>query len=266
MPFAKAPDGELRAGDWDGSRGHHVRTRLAIRMHALMERFFPERRLFLRSDSDTRFIRLRPGTQAIAFSGATLVVGWTIIATAVLLMDSIGSGSYREQAKREQITYQQRLNALSSERDSRAAEAVAAQERFNTALQQISTMQSELLESEARRRELETGIDVIQTTLRDTMKAREEISDRLAALQGEVQDGSIAVAAAGGDEDGTMNILADALAKTAAERDQVVADAQEALVRAAEMQAEITALVLSDPRIKGMHQLRMQRPGRAEAL
>ncbi|MBS0123947.1 DUF5930 domain-containing protein [Thetidibacter halocola] len=216
-----------------------MRTRLAIRMHALMERFFPERRLFLRSDTDTRFIRLKPETQAIAFAGGTLVIGWTIIATAILLMDSIGAGSYREQAKREQTTYQQRLNDLSHERDARAAEAVAAQQRFNSALQQISIMQSELLDSEARRRELETGIDVIQATLRDTMRAREEISDRLAALEQQMQDGGTALAASGETGDGTLDMLSDALARTAAERDKVVADAQEALVRAAEMQAEI---------------------------
>nr|WP_283054232.1 M23 family metallopeptidase [Thetidibacter halocola] len=212
---------------------------MAIRMHALMERFFPERRLFLRSDTDTRFIRLKPETQAIAFAGGTLVIGWTIIATAILLMDSIGAGSYREQAKREQTTYQQRLNDLSHERDARAAEAVAAQQRFNSALQQISIMQSELLDSEARRRELETGIDVIQATLRDTMRAREEISDRLAALEQQMQDGGTALAASGETGDGTLDMLSDALARTAAERDKVVADAQEALVRAAEMQAEI---------------------------
>ncbi len=226
-----------------------MRTRLAIKTHALVSRFFPERRLFLRSETDTRFIRLKSETQAIAFAGATVVVSWTIIATAILLMDSIGSGSYREQAKREQVTYQQRLNELSAERDSRAGEARAAQKRFNSALRQISVMQSELLDSETRRRELETGIDVIQATLRDTVKTREEINNRLAALEGQIASGGTALAQTGGQADGTMDILADALARTAEERDQVVADAQAALVRAAEMQAEIERMEDKNDRI-----------------
>ncbi|WP_425070568.1 DUF5930 domain-containing protein [Sagittula sp. S175] len=224
-----------------------MRTRLAIKTHAILERFFPERRLFLRSDNDTRFIRLKSGTQAVAFTGAVLVVSWTTIATAILLMDSIGAGNFREQAKREQITYQQRLNALSHERDSRASEALAAQNRFNAALKQISSMQSELLESETRRRELETGIDVIQATLRDTMKDREDVSDKLASLQEQIQGGTTAMAASG--DDSTLDILSDALAKTAAERDQVVADAQAALVRAAEMQAEIEQMQVKNDTI-----------------
>ncbi len=228
-------------------RGHQVRTRLAIKTHALLEGFFPERRLFLRSDSETRFIRLRPETQAIAFTGVSLLVGWTTIATAVLLMDSIGAGNFREQARREQITYQQRLNALSGERDTRAAEALAAQDRFNAALRQISVMQTELLQSETRRRELETGIDVIQATLRDTMKARQDVSDRLASLQDSIE-GGVPLAAAGQD-DGQVGILSDALARTAEERDKVVADAQLALVRAAEMEAEIELMEEKNDRI-----------------
>ena len=105
-----------------------MRTRLAIRAHAVLERHFPERRLFLKSDTDTRFIRLKPVTQLVAFSGSAAVVAWTIIATAILLMDSIGSGNFREQAKRDQRIYQARLNDMAGERDKRAEEALAAQQ------------------------------------------------------------------------------------------------------------------------------------------
>ena len=129
----------------------------------MLEPWFPERRLFLRSDSDTRFIRLRPATQLIAFAGSASVVAWAIVATAILLMDSIGSGNFREQAKRDQRVYENRLNLLAEERDTRAAEAMAAQNRFNLALEQISDMQSQLLASEIARAELETGIEVIQS-------------------------------------------------------------------------------------------------------
>lgn len=212
-----------------------------------MERVFPERRLFLKSDTDTRFIRLRSETQLVAFLGGALLVAWAIVATAILLMDSISAGNYREQAQRDQISYQRRLNELSAERDSRAAEALAAQERFNTALAQVSSMQSRLLDSETRRRELETGIDVIQTTLRDTMKEREDVGDRLAALQGQIEGGS--TAAVNGEGDGTLDLLAAALARTAEERDQVVANAQDALVRADEMATEMRLMEENNDRI-----------------
>jgi murein DD-endopeptidase MepM/ murein hydrolase activator NlpD len=218
-----------------------VRSRLAIKTHAVMERYFPERRLFLKSDTDTRFIRLKPSTQLAAYAGASIVVAWAIVATAILLMDSIGSGNFREQAKRDQQTYQERLNALSVERDSRAEEALAAQHRFNTALNQISAMQSELLASETRRNELQTGIEVIQVTLRGTMKDREAARSALADLKTETQDDS-GTQVARAPQSVPVDFLAQALAQTAQERDQILADAKTAFDRAEEMALEISLM------------------------
>ncbi|MFK7881072.1 DUF5930 domain-containing protein [Roseobacter sp.] len=219
-----------------------MRTRLAIKFHGMLERHLPERRVFLKSDTDTRFIRLRPETQLIAFAGAGLLVCWTILATAILLMDSIGAGNFREQAKRDQSTYQARLHDLSAQRDSRASEALAAQERFNAALDQISVMQSQLLESETRRHELETGIDVIQKTLRTTMEDRETARKALAELRDGVGENEAGTVLAGKDGGAPVDFLSEALARTAAERDQVVADAQEALVQADELSLEIALM------------------------
>ncbi len=214
-----------------------MRTRLAIKLHSLLERHFPERRVFLKSDNDTRFIRLSSETQIAAVAGVSVMVAWTAIATSVLLMDSIGSGNFREQAKRDQATYQERLNILSEERDARAAEALAAHDRFNAALEQISVMQSELLESENRRRELETGIEVIQTTLRATMKQREDARTKLAELQPSTDaDAAYAMASANPEQ---MAFMTDALARTAAQRDQIAADAQGALDQRDELELEI---------------------------
>ncbi|MGR3712241.1 MAG: DUF5930 domain-containing protein [Shimia sp.] len=219
-----------------------MRTRLAIRMHAILEHRFPERRLFLRSDADTRFIRLKPGTQLFAFVGGTAIVAWTIIATAIILMDSIGSGNFREQARRDQQTYELRLNALSDERDSRTDEALAAQARFNVALGQISEMQSQLLTSETRRRELETGIEVIQSTLRRTMQERDVArSEAIALDQAQTE---IAAASVGASPHGNemLDVISTALSDTAAERDQVIQDAQSALRLADEMRLELALM------------------------
>lgn len=214
-----------------------MRTRLAIKVHAVLERFFPERRVFLKSDTDTRFIRLRSSTQAIAYSGAMLVVAWAIVATAILLMDSIGAGNFREQAKRDQKIYQERLNVMSAERNARAEEALTAQARFNAALDQISVMQSELLASETRRRELETGVEVIQTTLRETLRDRDAARRTLATLE---QDGNGTGRAASDPVIPVqMDFMTTALSDAARERDQVVADARSALEQRDELELEI---------------------------
>ena len=219
-----------------------MRTNLKIKLHKLLESFFPERRVFLKSDNDTRFIRLRSGTQLIALAGSSLIVAWTIVATAIILMDSIGAGNFREQAKRDQTTYKQRLNDLSLQRDKRAEEALAAQERFTSALTQISIMQSQLLSSETRRRELESSIEVIQNTLRSTMKDRETVRNQLAqfdkqSLNGETQKVNKVVAS-----NGLIDFVADALTRTAAERDQTTDDVQAALITAEDLKLELALM------------------------
>ncbi len=215
-----------------------MRTRLAIRLHAILERYFPERRVFLRSDTDTRFIRLRPGAQLTAFLGASGIVAWTIIATAILLMDSIGASNFRDQARRDQRTYEMRLNEMSQERDQRAAEAAAAHARFDAALQRISQMQSELLASETRRRELETGIEVIQTTLRRTMDEREAAQKRAEKLELALKENGAGPGGDGTQDEtpaGELDFLTVALAETAEERDRIRRNAQAALQEADDM-------------------------------
>ena len=71
------------------------------KLSTLIERRFPEKRLFLRSETETRFVRLTSGSQLLAWAGGGFFVIWSIVATSFLLMDSIGSGSVREQAIRE---------------------------------------------------------------------------------------------------------------------------------------------------------------------
>ena len=219
-----------------------MRTRLEQKINAKLERMFPERRVFLKSDTDTRFIRVRPMMQLVAFTGSAMLVAWAIVATAIILMDSIGSGNFREQAKRDQRNYQARLNEISSQRDSRAVEALAAQNRFNAALAQISVMQSELLNSETHRHELETGIEVIQLTLRGTMKDREIARGQVAELQSQVDSGEEGKSFAFAGGGAPMDFVAEALAKTAAERDQVVRDAQDALLQAEDMAQQIATM------------------------
>ncbi|SDI27643.1 M23 family metallopeptidase [Aliiruegeria lutimaris] len=218
-----------------------MRTRLSDRIHNILEPWFPEQRLFLRSENDsTRFIRLRPGTQALILFGSAATVAWAIIASSVLLMESIGADNVREQASRDRALYEERLNELSDARDVAEAEALAAHMRFNAALGQISTMQSQLLQSEDLRRELETGIDVIQTTLRRTMNerdaAREKTEEVVAILEGraeqEAERNSLT------EVDATLAFLNDALERTASERDDMEREAELALEEAEEAKFE----------------------------
>lgn len=214
-------------------------SRLISRANATLERHLPEQRLFLKSEEGTRFVRLRPVTQAGMILGAAVLAGWTVIVTSIFLIDTISAGNARDVAQREQLMYQQNLNSIADERDARIAEAHAAQARFALAMDQVSAMQTRLLDSEERRRELETAVDVIQATLRRTIDERDEARTQTAALQEELQadTGTVQTAAARELElSRTLEFLSEALEATAGTRDT-------AYVEMAEAEAEIDRLI-----------------------
>lgn len=204
--------------------------RLIDRINTSLERWLPEQRLFVKSDTKTRFVRLRPLTQigALATGGALFL--WAVGASSVLFINHISSGSAREQAAIAQAAFEQRLVALAQERDTRANEAAAAQKRFQVALGQVSQMQSQLLASEERRREVETGLDVVQATLKRTMGERDTARAKVAETQGEDRTASLAARAE--DMSNTVDMLSSALGATAAERDTATRDAAEARLEA----------------------------------
>jgi murein DD-endopeptidase MepM/ murein hydrolase activator NlpD len=218
-----------------------LRSTLATRIRARLHRAYPERRLFLKSDNDTRFIRLSTGTQIVALGGGALLVGWTIVASAILLMNALGAGNLREQSARQQQIYESRLNAMAEARDDRADEARLAHERFATALAEVSHMQAMLLESENGRRELEKGIEVIQATLRRTIEERDAAREEAALLTARLDEATAPVAdelARLREAEATVDLLADALGATAEERDEVAVAATEAATTIESMELE----------------------------
>ncbi|MBF9047386.1 peptidoglycan DD-metalloendopeptidase family protein [Rhodobacterales bacterium LSUCC0031] len=222
------------------------------RLSAALEKRLPEQRLFLKSDDGMRFIRLRPMTQGAILLGMTAILGWTVIITAIFLIDTISAGSAREQAERENIAYQNRLNALSHAVDLRTAEAVQAQQRFSTAMDQVAVMQVRLLDAEERRRELEAAVDVIQTRLRNITQDRDTARAALAELRDSMQaDTSTNETALARDADlrRAIDVLAQALETTSGQRDdatdlvasatQSIADMEHALALAQERQERV---------------------------
>jgi len=211
--------GSKKRGE-DGAK--NVTARLIGRLNAAVEWRLPEQRLFLKSDQGTRFIRLRPLTQATILSSFVVLIAWTVIVTSVFLIDMISAGNTRDQALREQIMYQTRLNELSEHVEVRTTEAAHAQNRFASAMDQVAAMQVRLLESEERRRELETAVDVIQSTLRRTIGERDSARIEVASLRSELHadTGSVQTAAAREAElNRAIDRLAMALENTADQRD-----------------------------------------------
>ncbi|MBW7057340.1 M23 family metallopeptidase [Paracoccus bogoriensis] len=201
------------------------------RLNASLGKWLPEKRIFIRSDDGTRFLRLRPLTQLTGLGGLTLVFGWTLVSSSLLVIDAINAGSSRDHGQLAQAAFEQRLLDLSAERDARAAEALAAQNRFAVALEQVSQMQSQLLQSEERRRELEAGLHNIQASLSESLAERG--ADRRVAGQGDPVEADRAE-----EFSVALDILSGELRQAADQRAAAVQQAEEARLAAEELVAE----------------------------
>jgi len=213
-----------------------LKSRVKRKFEHFAERYFREQRLFLRSETSTRFLRLTPLTQLGVTVTTALFVGWTIFTSSVFLIDALSADGNRVQARTQQADYEARITALADERDQRAQEARTAQSRFYVALRQISAQQSALLASEDHRRELGTGIDVIQRTLQKTVKQRDRAEKHADQLLAELQaaTGSAQTRFGAAQEtETTLDFLNAALADTVNERDKMATRAVELSQRVA---------------------------------
>lgn len=199
------------------------------RINAAFERYLPEKRLFLRSEDSTRFVRLRALPQAVIITGTGAFVAWTIIASSIVFMEAIGSTDLREQTRREQIYFERRLTELATERDRSAAEAQAAHDRYAEAMDRVATMQGALLASEQRRAEMESGIETLQGSLRERIRERDTARNSLAEIESTTASDELVRAAARlAEVEQTLDFLMNALSDTAQEREAVMALADSA--------------------------------------
>ena len=217
-----------------------MRQRITQRIDRFWSRYFPERRVFLKSDEDTRFIRLRPSVQASVFFVLASLLAWVIIATSILVMDNIGAGNFREQALRDQESYQQRLQYMSQERDIRAEEATKAQRRFDEALEQVSIMQSELLDADLKRRELIAALETTQTKMRRVLQDSNAAKQELSILKTDNPElvAQLNQSNSGANSD-QLSFLTKTLNDTASERDRLEREAQAALAKVNEIEMEL---------------------------
>ena len=191
-------------------------------LNAALERYLPERRLFLRSETTTRFVRLKPTAQAVILTGTVAYMAWSLVATSILFFEILGSNDLRENTRREQTYFETRLNDMAAQRDRALAEAQQSHTRFGEAMDRVAHMQATVMEGEQRNAELARGIDALQATLSTALDERDDALTRVAEL--EALDANAQLADANedlGEVQQTLDFVLTALDRTAAEREMI---------------------------------------------
>ena len=155
----------------------NLKAKFSERLEVFFQKAIPSRQLLIKTNGRTHFINLKSSTQACFFIIISCIVAWSIISVAIVAMDSLGAGNFREQALRDQENYQSRLMSLADERDFQFDVSRRAQSKFEEALSHISFLQMALMDGEVERKELTAALFLLNNKL-NTSRLEEKIAKR----------------------------------------------------------------------------------------
>ena len=220
------------------NEGRRLRDRSGL--STKLSRIFPEKRITLRTEDGTRYLKLGSGVQCAAFLGSATIAGWAVLASSILAMQAVTGTQAADAGQRETQIFEARLDALGEERDAALARAEATEARFVEALREVALMQDRLIAAETRQAELEGGLGAVQDRLAKVTEDRDAARTRLETTLAEADAGETPVDPEIAE---TLSFLTAALETTAAERDEmqtVMADAA-AEIEAAEFEQQLAA-------------------------
>ena len=210
------------------------------------ERFFqkviPPRQILIKANGTTHFVNLKSSTQVGVSFIVFLIVAWSIISIAIVAMDNLGAGNFREQALRDQENYQLRLISLAEERDIQLGSSRLAQVKFEEALNHISFLQEELMEAEIERKELNAALTLLKNKLDvsriEEKKAKNNL-DQLKQVANSEAPKNTSLNFSGDMEAGKESLLAKVLSETAKQRDALEDEANNARLSVKNIEREM---------------------------
>ena len=210
------------------------------------ERFFqkaiPPRQILIKANGTTHFVNLKSSTQVGAAFIVFVIVAWSIISIAIVAMDNLGAGNFREQALRDQENYQLRLISLAEERDIQLSSSRLAQVKFEEALNHISFLQKELMEAEIERKELNAALTILKNKL-DVSRSEEKKAkynlDQFKQVANSEARKITSLNFSGNMEVGKETLLAKVLSETVEQRDALVDEAYNARLSVKNIEREM---------------------------
>ncbi|MGG7566604.1 DUF5930 domain-containing protein [Rhodovulum sp. DZ06] len=222
-----------------------------------------ERRIVIRTESSTRYVRVSPGAQLGLGVAALLLVGWSAVSTAAWMTTGLERRALEDRLVAVETSFESRIAQLERERDDRIARLTASrddvvaklvaerdmlrhdlhahEDRLSALTGELSSQQMRLVEAAEAERELSIALETLQTKLRDAVARRDAAVDAeadMAETLGEAENRLASVEQAETDWAATMQAVSDALEDAASTRDAAMAEAQDAEAALAALQAE----------------------------
>lgn len=208
-----------------------------------LSRLFPERRLILRSETSTHYLRASPLMQASAAALTAGLVCWTGFASVKLAETAWRASAATERLAVIESAYEARIARLAEEAGGVSATLAKAETTAARALEQLSSEHDSLTEAMTNERELAARLHSERSRLanlaeeHDAAMAQMETAERrVAALQAALDDKSREA-----DSRGDMLVaLNETLGDVATARNDAAQTAQSLTLKIDELSAEIS--------------------------
>lgn len=183
---------------------------------------FPERRLYLRTDSSTRYVALGPLSQMGLGLVFAALLGWTGYTSTAVLTEAMDGRTARVKIESLRSAYEARLAAMADQQRALEQELNIANQRGDSVTAELSEKQRDALAHANRLAEAEVELAALRTEYdRMVEERRAERADQT-ALNDEVIRLKLALADAQAAEDGlatTLGTFTGAIDKVIAARD-----------------------------------------------
>ncbi|QDL92959.1 M23 family peptidase [Paroceanicella profunda] len=199
------------------------------RVHGALGRVCPEQKVFIRSESATRCLRLSPVSQIALCAALAIGLSCTAVATARFTLGLMDGTSSEEQLSLLRQSYEQRIATLSHERDLARETARSAQERFQAAMVQVAASQADLVRAGEETRARELTLEAVREKLAQVVRVRDHALRENGTLTSQLAGAEGALDRRAGSEtdlSSTLQTISYALSDSVRKGEQAEADAQ----------------------------------------
>lgn len=156
---------------------------LTDRMRDILERYFPEREVYVRSHGSVRYLTLSTRAQILAAVAVAAVVIWALTFTVRSAVSS-SQIAYQDQALTEvREAYQARVTRLQDRYQRLQAELDDSERRFDEVMRQISSKHGQLENKAGVELALQGRLEASRRRLREVTAQRDETLTRLEELR-----------------------------------------------------------------------------------
>ncbi|MEL6977458.1 MAG: DUF5930 domain-containing protein [Pseudomonadota bacterium] len=152
-------------------------------MPSILERLFPEREIYVRSNGSVRYITLGQRVQILTAAAIVGLVGWAGYASMRALASTTQSAHQDEAMLEIREAYEARVQRLQDRYQRLQAELNESERRFDDVIQQISSKHGQLTNETEFELALEGRLEASRRRLREVTAQRDETLTRLEEMR-----------------------------------------------------------------------------------